>query len=46
MLPGCVQAQHIDTEFYDAHYQAGAYLDTHAKHMQQWHGRGQENERK
>ena len=32
-----VQAQHIDTEFYDAHYQQGAYLDTHANHMADWH---------
>jgi len=32
-----VQAQHIDTEFYDAHYQQGAYLDTHASHMADWH---------
>lgn len=35
--PGYVQAHHIDTEFYDAHYQQGAYLDTHANHMQRWH---------
>jgi hypothetical protein len=35
MLPGFVHAQLIDKEFYDAHHQAGAYLDTHAKHMQQ-----------
>ena len=32
-----VQAQHIDTEFYDTHYQEGAYLDTHADHMRLWH---------
>lgn len=32
-----VQAQHIDTEFYDANYQQGAYLDTHADHMADWH---------
>ena len=32
-----VQAQHIDTEFYDTHYQEGAYLDTHANHMARWH---------
>ena len=24
VLPGFVQAHHIDTDFYDAHYQAGA----------------------
>ena len=34
-----VQAQHIDTEFYDAHYGEGAYLDTHREHMARWHNR-------
>jgi hypothetical protein len=29
---------HLDTEFYDAHYKEGAYLDTHAEHMNRWHG--------
>lgn len=38
VLPGFVQAQHIDTEFYDARYQPGAYLEVHADHMQRWHG--------
>jgi hypothetical protein len=38
MLPGFVQAQHLDIEFYDRHYQKGAYLDTHARHMERWHG--------
>lgn len=33
-----VQAQHIDTEFYDAHYGEGAYLETHAQHLARWHG--------
>jgi hypothetical protein len=33
-----IQAQHIDTEFYDAHFEKGAYLDTHAQHMARWHG--------
>ncbi len=32
-----VQAQHIDTEFYDTHFLPGAYLDTHASHMGRWH---------
>jgi hypothetical protein len=40
VLPGFMQAHHIDTEFYDAHYQSGAYLPTHADHMQRWHGSG------
>jgi hypothetical protein len=38
MLPGFVQAHHLDTDFYDEHYGAGAYLDTHAQHMERWHG--------
>lgn len=37
-LTGYVQAQHIDTEFYDEHFQPGAYLETHAAHMERWHG--------
>ncbi len=37
LLSGYVQAQHIDTEFYDKHYQPGAYLESHARHMQRWH---------
>lgn len=39
MLPGCVQAHHFDTDFYDTHYQQGAYLQTHAEHLKRWHGR-------
>jgi hypothetical protein len=38
VLPGFVQAQHIDTDYYDAHFQPGAYLETHASHMRRWHG--------
>ncbi|MDR7418669.1 MAG: hypothetical protein QN178_07135 [Armatimonadota bacterium] len=37
MLPGFVQAHHLDTDFYDTHYNAGAYLQTHAQHMKRWH---------
>jgi hypothetical protein len=37
VLPGFVQAVHLDTEFYDTHCQAGAYLESHAEHMQRWH---------
>ncbi len=37
VLPGFVQAHHIDTEFYDRHYADGAYLDTHAQHAKRWH---------
>jgi hypothetical protein len=32
-----LQAQHIDLEFYDKFYQKGAYLGTHARHMDEWH---------
>jgi hypothetical protein len=38
MLPGAVQAHHIDTDFYDAHYSEGAYLPSHADHLEVWHG--------
>ena len=38
VLPGYVQAVHLDTEFYDAHYAEGAYLPTHRDHWQTWHG--------
>ena len=37
LLCGYVQAQHIDTEFYDKYYKPGAYLDSHTRHMQRWH---------
>jgi hypothetical protein len=37
LLSGHVQAQHLDTDFYDRYYQPGAYLETHAHHMQRWH---------
>jgi hypothetical protein len=32
-----LQALHLDLEFYDTFYEAGAYLKTHADHMRQWH---------
>jgi hypothetical protein len=37
-LTGYVQAHHLDTEFYDEHYAPGAYLETHAGHLECWHG--------
>jgi hypothetical protein len=37
VLPGYVQAVHLDTQFYDEHYREGAYLETHAQHMRRWH---------
>lgn len=33
-----LQAHHLDLEFYDAHFRPGAYLATHARHMERWHG--------
>ncbi|MHA6668513.1 hypothetical protein ACX3O0_06540 [Homoserinimonas sp. A447] len=42
VLTGYVQAVHLDTDFYDAHYQAGAYLPTHQHHMERWHKAGAE----
>ena len=33
-----VQAHHLDLDFYDRFFKPGAYLRTHAEHMQRWHG--------
>lgn len=47
-LPGTVptvhvlmylQAQHLDTDFYDELFTPGAYLGTHAEHQARWHRR-------
>jgi hypothetical protein len=32
-----LQAQHLDTEFYDHHFTPGAYLSTHRDHQRIWH---------
>jgi len=32
-----LQAHHLDLDFYDKFYKPGAYLQTHAKHMERWH---------
>jgi hypothetical protein len=40
VLTGFVQAVHLDTEFYDTHFQPGAYLPTHSAHWERWHGAG------
>jgi hypothetical protein len=32
-----LQAHHLDLEFYDQFFEAGAYLQTHAEHMEKWH---------
>lgn len=33
-----LQAHHLDLKFYDHHFGPGAYLDTHRRHMDLWHG--------
>jgi hypothetical protein len=37
VLPGYVQAVHLDNEYYDTHFNNGAYLKSHADHMRDWH---------
>jgi len=37
VLPGYVQAIHLETEYYDRFYTSGAYLNSHADHMRIWH---------
>jgi hypothetical protein len=32
-----LQAHHLDLDFYDTHFQPGAYLPTHARHLERWH---------
>lgn len=32
-----LQAHHLDLDFYNKFYQPGAYLHTHAHHMERWH---------
>jgi hypothetical protein len=32
-----LQAHHLDLDFYDHHFKPGAYLETHASHMELWH---------
>lgn len=32
-----LQAHHLDLEFYDRFFKPGAYLNTHADHMKNWH---------
>jgi hypothetical protein len=33
-----LQAHHLDLGFYDEKFQPGSYLETHARHMEWWHG--------
>jgi hypothetical protein len=37
MILNYVQAQHLDLDFYDQKFRPGAYLGSHAKHMEVWH---------
>lgn len=39
VLTGFVQTVHLDTDFYDTHYQPGSYLPTHSQHWERWHPR-------
>ena len=39
MILNYVQAHHLDLEFYDRFFKPGAYLRTHAEHMERWHNR-------
>jgi hypothetical protein len=32
-----LQAHHLELDFYDQHFEPGAYLSTHADHMRDWH---------
>lgn len=32
-----LQAHHLDLDFYDRFYEPGAYLETHAAHLERWH---------
>ena len=34
-----MQAHHLDTDYYDRFFRAGAYGPTHAAHMAKWHPR-------
>ncbi len=38
LSPYWVQAHHLDLDFYDKFYQAGAYTETQAQHYELWHG--------
>ncbi|HZT99254.1 MAG TPA: hypothetical protein VFA10_06310, partial [Ktedonobacteraceae bacterium] len=35
--PVHAQAHHLELEFYDQFFDSGAYLRTHAEHMERWH---------
>ncbi|WP_027882743.1 hypothetical protein [Meiothermus rufus] len=33
-----LQSHHLDLEYYDRFFQPGAYLQSHAEHLEKWHG--------
>jgi hypothetical protein len=33
-----LQTHHLDLAYYDELFQPGAYLRTHAEHLERWHG--------
>jgi hypothetical protein len=33
-----LQSHHLDLEYYDTLFEPGAYLRTHAEHLERWHG--------
>lgn len=37
VLPGYVQAHHLETDYYDEYFKPGAYLQTHSDHLKNWH---------
>lgn len=37
MMPGFVQAHHLDIDFYDKFFKPGACLESHLHHMRAWH---------
>jgi len=37
LLHTCLQAHHLDLDFYDHHFKPGAYLASHARHLERWH---------
>lgn len=40
-----IQAHHLDLDFYDRFFEAGAYTETQARHMELWHGAAPKRER-
>jgi len=40
-----LQAHHLDLDFYNHHFKPGAYLRTHATHMERWHPNEKKSEK-